>query len=41
MEEKLLEGFPVVVELPAACGDMDALRRVNNVAYFPIRAEAD
>jgi len=30
MEEKLLEGFPVIVEFPVAWGDMDAMRHVNN-----------
>ncbi len=30
----LLEGFPVIVEIPVAWGDMDAYQHVNNVAYF-------
>src|SRR5437868_8326202 len=30
----LLAGFPVVVELPVAWGDMDSYRHVNNVVYF-------
>lgn len=34
MGEMLLEGFPVIVELPVAWGDMDILRHVNNVVYF-------
>ena len=34
MGDKLLEGFPVIVEFPVAWGEMDALRHVNNVAYF-------
>jgi acyl-CoA thioester hydrolase len=34
MEDKLLEGFPVIVEFPVTWGDMDALQHVNNVAYF-------
>ena len=34
MEEKLLEGFPVIVEFPVTWGDMDAMRHVNNVTYF-------
>ncbi len=34
MEEKLLDGFPVIVEFPVAWGDMDALKHVNNVTYF-------
>jgi acyl-CoA thioester hydrolase len=32
--ESLLAGFPVVVELPVAWGDMDSYRHVNNVVYF-------
>ncbi|MGA2403282.1 MAG: thioesterase family protein [Syntrophobacteraceae bacterium] len=34
MEEKLLEGFPVIVEFPVVWGEMDALGHVNNVAFF-------
>ena len=34
MADKLLEGFPVIVEFPVSWGDMDALQHVNNVAYF-------
>ena len=30
----LLEGFPVVVEVPVAWGEMDAFGHVNNVVYF-------
>lgn len=30
----LLEGFPIVTEIPVAWGEMDALQHVNNVAYF-------
>jgi len=32
--EQLLEGYPVVVEITVAWGEMDALRHVNNVVYF-------
>ena len=32
--EQLLEGYPVVVEMRVAWGEMDALRHVNNVVYF-------
>jgi acyl-CoA thioester hydrolase len=32
--EPLLAGFPVVVELSVAWGDMDSYRHVNNVVYF-------
>jgi acyl-CoA thioester hydrolase len=30
----LLEEFPIVIEIPVAWGEMDALRHVNNVVYF-------
>src|SRR5438094_103286 len=30
----LLAGYPVVIDLPVAWGDMDAYRHVNNVVYF-------
>src|ERR1700732_4066742 len=30
----LLTGFPVVVEIPVAWGEMDSYRHVNNVVYF-------
>jgi acyl-CoA thioester hydrolase len=29
-----LEGFPVVIEVPLAWGDMDAFQHVNNTVYF-------
>jgi len=29
-----LEGFPVVIELPVAWGEMDAFGHVNNIVYF-------
>jgi acyl-CoA thioester hydrolase len=29
-----LENYPVVIEIPVAWGDMDALGHVNNVAYL-------
>ena len=31
---QLLDGYPVVVEIPVAWGDMDAFQHVNNVVYF-------
>jgi len=34
MDNKLLEGYPVLIEIPIAWGDMDAFQHVNNVAYF-------
>ena len=30
----MLEDFPVVIEVPVAWGEMDALQHVNNVVYF-------
>lgn len=30
----LLEGYPVIIELPIAWSDMDAFQHVNNVVYF-------
>jgi acyl-CoA thioester hydrolase len=30
----LLDGYPVVVEIPVAWGEMDAFGHVNNVVYF-------
>ena len=30
----LLEGYPVITEIPVAWGEMDALNHVNNVVYF-------
>lgn len=32
--EELLKGYPVVVEVPIAWGEMDAFKHVNNVVYF-------
>ncbi|MGR5283708.1 acyl-CoA thioesterase [Vibrio maritimus] len=32
--ESLLEGFPVITEIPVAWGEMDALNHVNNAVYF-------
>jgi acyl-CoA thioester hydrolase len=34
MDAPLLPGFPVVIEIVVAWGEMDAFRHVNNVAYF-------
>jgi hypothetical protein len=34
--EKLLEGYPVIIEIPFAWGEMDSLQHVNNIAYFRI-----
>jgi len=30
----LLTGFPVVIQIPVAWGEMDAFQHVNNVVYF-------
>jgi acyl-CoA thioester hydrolase len=32
--ETLLRGFPVVIQIPVAWGEMDSYRHVNNVVYF-------
>jgi acyl-CoA thioester hydrolase len=32
--EKLLEGYPVVIEIAVAWGEMDSLQHVNNIVYF-------
>jgi acyl-CoA thioester hydrolase len=32
--EHLLKAYPVIVEIPVAWGEMDALRHINNVVYF-------
>jgi acyl-CoA thioester hydrolase len=29
-----LESFPVVIEVPVAWGEMDAMQHVNNIVYF-------
>jgi acyl-CoA thioester hydrolase len=34
VDKSLLDGFPVVIELSVAWGEMDAYRHVNNVVYF-------
>ena len=34
IDTSLLAGYPVIVELPVAWGDMDSYRHVNNVVYF-------
>lgn len=31
---ELLRGFPLILEVPLAWGDMDAMRHVNNTVYF-------
>ena len=34
MEDNLLEGYPVVIEIPVAWGEMDSFQHVNNIVYF-------
>jgi acyl-CoA thioester hydrolase len=34
MINDFLKGFPVVVEIPVAWGEMDSFQHVNNVVYF-------
>jgi acyl-CoA thioester hydrolase len=34
MDSPLVQGFPVVVEVPVVWGEMDSYRHVNNVVYF-------
>jgi acyl-CoA thioester hydrolase len=34
VSEELLAGYPVVVEMPVAWGDMDYFRHVNNIVFF-------
>jgi acyl-CoA thioester hydrolase len=34
MTSPLLPGYPVVIEIAVAWGEMDAFQHVNNVAYF-------
>lgn len=32
--ENLLKDYPVIIEIPVAWGEMDALQHINNVVYF-------
>jgi len=32
--ENQIEGYPVVIEIPVAWGEMDAFQHVNNIVYF-------
>lgn len=34
MDNKLLDGYPVVIEIPVAWGEMDSYQHVNNIIYF-------
>ena len=31
--ENLMGGYPVVIEVPVAWGEMDAFQHVNNIAF--------
>lgn len=32
--ENLTEGYPVVIKIPVAWGEMDAFQHINNIVYF-------
>ena len=32
--QELLKGYPVVIEIPVAWGEMDSFQHVNNIVYF-------
>jgi acyl-CoA thioester hydrolase len=32
--DELLRDYPVIIEIPVAWGEMDALQHVNNIVYF-------
>ena len=32
--KELLKGFPVIIDIPVAWGEMDAFQHVNNTVYF-------
>lgn len=32
--DNLIKGYPVVIEIPVAWGEMDAFQHVNNIVYF-------
>lgn len=32
--DEILQGYPVVIEIPVAWGEMDAFQHVNNIVYF-------
>ena len=34
MDLEVLNGHPVVIEIPVAWGEMDAMQHVNNIVYF-------
>jgi acyl-CoA thioester hydrolase len=34
MDNNLLEGYPIVIEIPVAWGEMDSFQHVNNIVYF-------
>jgi acyl-CoA thioester hydrolase len=32
--DEILRGYPIVIEIPVAWGEMDAFQHVNNIVYF-------
>jgi acyl-CoA thioester hydrolase len=34
MDDNLLDGYPVVIDIPVAWGEMDSFQHVNNIVYF-------
>jgi acyl-CoA thioester hydrolase len=34
MDNKLLDGYPITIEIPVAWGEMDSFQHVNNAVYF-------
>jgi len=34
MGNNFLEGYPIVIEIPVAWGEMDSFQHVNNIVYF-------
>ncbi len=34
MDNRVLDGYPVVAEIPVAWGEMDSFQHVNNINYF-------
>jgi acyl-CoA thioester hydrolase len=34
MDDIILEGYPIIIEIPVAWGEMDSFQHVNNIVYF-------
>jgi acyl-CoA thioester hydrolase len=34
VDDKLLDGYPITIEIPVAWGEMDSFQHVNNTVYF-------